>query len=64
MQELNFEELDQVGGAGVVTVVRDSAIGWAVSKLLDAAAGWGSGASSGGADMTTWTNIGNSQMGA
>ena len=58
MQELKIEELEAVSGGGV----GDAVLRWAVGKALDAAAAYVSSNAKGGADETTWTNVGNSQM--
>jgi hypothetical protein len=54
MQELNFEQIEEVSAG-----IRGAAIGWAVGKVLDAAAstffGWGS-------TDPDWGLIGASQM--
>lgn len=57
IRELNNIEIEAVDGG-----VRNAVIGWAVGKILDAAVDFFNKNASGGADETTWTNIGNSQM--
>ena len=63
MLELNIHQLDEVHG-GVKKEVARFLAEYGATKLLDGLGSWFGSASRGGADSTTWTNIGNSQMGA
>ncbi len=60
IQQLSSVEIDEVAGGGLGGAVVD----WLVGKALDTAVSYVKDKAPGGADQTTWTNVGYSQMGA
>ncbi|GAA5787278.1 hypothetical protein [Chitiniphilus shinanonensis] len=65
MKELCFNEISEIhGGKNILQEVAVGVIGGAAWDAIKGAVGWAAEKAPGGADETTWTNVGNSQMGA
>jgi hypothetical protein len=65
MKELTHIEICEIhGGKSILQEVAVGIIGGAAWDAIKGAAAWAAEKAPGGADDTTWTNVGNSQMGA